>query len=160
MKNKIYVKLHNDKCKLESFGNWIDLRSSENVELKKFESKLIDLGVSMKLPKYYQGNIVPRSGTYKNFKMLQTNHYGVVDGPTKTTSGYSGNNDRWKFSALAIEDTNINEGERICQFEIKPTMFAPFLVKLKWLFSSGVEIIYVEDLNSDDRGGFGSTGKK
>jgi len=69
MKNKIYVKLHNDKCKLESFGNWIDLRSSETISLKKFENKLIDLGVSMKLPKYYQGNIVPRSGSYKNFKI-------------------------------------------------------------------------------------------
>jgi dUTP pyrophosphatase len=159
MKIKIYVKIHNEKCKLESFGNWIDLRSSETISLKKFESKLIDLGVSMKLPKYYQGNIVPRSGTYKNFKMLQTNHYGVVDGPTKITSGYSGNNDRWKFSALAIEDTYINEGDRICQFEIKPTMFAPFLVKLKWLFSSGIEIIYVDNLSSEDRGGFGSTGK-
>jgi len=50
-----------------------------------------------------------------------------------------------------MEDTNINEGDRICQFEIKPTMFAPFLVKLKWLFSSGIEIIYIDDLNSDDR---------
>ncbi len=160
MKNKIYVKLHNDKCKLESFGNWIDLRSSENVNINKFESKIVDLGVSIKLPKYYQGNIAPRSGTYKNFKMIQTNHYGVVDGPTKTQSGYSGNNDRWKFSALAIEDTNINEGDRICQFEIRPTMFAPFWVKLKWLFTNGIEIIYVDNLDSEDRGGFGSTGKK
>ena len=160
MKVKIHVKLHNEKCKLESFGNWIDLRSSETISLKKFEFKLIDLGVSMKLPKYYQGNIVPRSGTYKNFKIIQTNHYGVVDGPTNTENGYSGNNDKWKFAALAIDDTNINEGDRICQFEIKPTMFAPFWTKLKWLFSSGVDIIYVNDLNSDDRGGFGQSGVK
>lgn len=160
MKNKIYVKLHNENCKLVSFGNWIDLRSSESVTLKKFEFKLIDLGVSMKLPKYYQANIVPRSGTYKNFKIIQTNHYGVVDGPTKTESGYSGNDDIWKFAALAIDDTNIDEGDRICQFEIKPTMFAPFLVKLKWLFSNGIKIIYVDKLNSENRGGFGNTGKK
>lgn len=156
---KIKVKLHNKKCKLESFGNWIDLRSSETVSLKKFEFKLIDLGVSMKLPKYFQGNIVPRSGTYKNFKMIQTNHYGVVDGPTKNQSGYSGNNDKWKFSALAIEDTNVNEGDRICQFEIRPTMSAPFWMKLKWLFSKGIKIVYVNNLESEDRGGFGSTGK-
>lgn len=160
MKNKIYVKLHNKNCKLISFGNWIDLRASETVSLKKFDFKLIDLGVSMKLPKYYQGNIVPRSGTYKNFKILQTNHYGVVDGPTKTQEGYSGNNDKWKFAALAMDDVTINEAERICQFEIKPTMFAPFWVKLKWLFSNGIEIIYVDDLDSEDRGGFGTTGIK
>lgn len=159
MKIKLYVKLHNDRCKLVSYGNWIDLRSSETVTLKKFESKLIDLGVSMKMPKYFQGNIVPRSGTYKNFKLIQTNHYGVVDGPTRLTPGYSGNDDRWKFSALSFEETTINEGERICQFEIKPTMFAPFWVKLKWLFSNGIKIIYVDDLRSENRGGFGTTGK-
>ena len=160
MKNKIYVKLHNKNCELTSFGNWIDLKSSETLTLKKFDFKLVDLGVSIKLPKYYQGNIVPRSGTYKNFKVIQTNHYGVVDGPTKNESGYSGNNDRWKFSALAIEDTSINEGDRICQFEIKPTMFAPFWVKLKWLFSKGIEIVYVDNLDSNDRGGFGQSGIK
>lgn len=159
MKNKIYVKLHNKNCELTSFGNWIDLKSSETLILKKLDFKIVDLGVSIKLPKYYQGNIVPRSGTYKNFKLIQTNHYGVVDGPTKTESGYSGNNDRWKFAALAIDDTHINEGDRICQFEIRPTMFAPFWVKLRWLFSSGIEIVYVDNLDSDDRGGFGSTGK-
>lgn len=160
MKNKIYVKLHNEKCKLDSFGNWIDLRASENITLKKGERKLIDLGVSMKLPKYYQGNIVPRSGTLKNYMIIQGNHYGVVDGPTNNSSGYSGNNDRWKFSAIAMEDTEIKVGERICQFEIKLTMFATFCTKIKWLFSSGVEIVYVDDLKSNDRGGFGTTGKK
>jgi len=159
MKIKLYVKLHNEKCDLVSYGNWIDLRSSETVLLKKNENKLIDLGVSMKLPKYYQGNIVPRSGTFKNFKLLQTNHYGVVDGPTKDQQGYCGNNDRWKFSALAMETTTVNEGDRICQFEVKPTMFAPFWVKFKWLFSNGIKIIYVDNLDSDDRGGFGTTGK-
>lgn len=160
MKIKIYVKLHNKNCELISFGNWIDLRASETTTLKKFDFKLIDLGVSMKLPKYYQGNIVPRSGAYKNFKIIQANSYGVVDGPTKTQIGYSGNNDRWKFPALAMDDVTINEFERICQFEIKPTMFAPFWTKLKWLFSNGIEIIYVDDLNSEDRGGFGTTGIK
>jgi dUTP pyrophosphatase len=159
MKNKIYVKLHNKNCKLVSFGNWIDLKSSETVSLKKNEFRLIDLGISIKLPKYYQGNIVPRSGTYKNFKIIQTNHYGVVDGPTKHESGYSGDDDRWKFSALAMEDTNINIGDRICQFEIKPTMIAPFWVKIKWLFSSGIKIVYVDELSSKNRGGFGTTGK-
>lgn len=159
MKIKLHVKLHNKYCKLVSFGNWIDLKSSETLTLKKNEYKLIDLGVSIKLPKYYQGNIVPRSGTFKNFKLIQTNHYGVVDGPTNYDSGYSGNGDRWKFSALAMEDTNINVGDRVCQFEIRPTMLAPFWVKIKWLFSNGIKIIYVDDLGSKNRGGFGTTGK-
>ena len=117
----------------------------------------------MELPKYYQGNLVPRSSTYSKFGLIQANHYGVIDGPTDISTGYSGNNDIWKFSAICLcsgEKYKVNEGDRICQFEIKPTMFAPFWVKLKWLFSSGIDIIYIDDLNSDDRGGFGQSGVK
>lgn len=159
IKQKIYVKLHNEKCRLESHGNWIDLRTSKYYELEKEEHLLIDLGVSIKLPKYYQANIVPRSGTFRKYGLLQTNHYGVIDGPTSTESGYSGNNDRWIFSVYGTRKANIFGGDRLCQFEIRPTMFAPFWVKLKWLFTSGIEIIYVDNLDSEDRGGFGSTGK-
>lgn len=162
MKIKILVKQHELGCEISSYGNWIDLRSSETVKLKKNEYRLIDLGISVRLPKYYQANIVPRSGTFKHYGVIQTNHYGVIDGPSKTDQGYSGNNDRWKFGAfnLSNEDAEIFAGDRICQFEIRPTMYAPFWVKIMWLFSSGIEIKYVSNLNSIDRGGFGSTGLK
>lgn len=156
---KILIKYHNPICKLESFGNWIDLKSAENVEIKQFENKLISLGVSMKLPKYFQGNVVPRSGTYNKYHILQGNHYGVIDGGDDKSDGYSGNNDIWKFNAIALKDTKISEGDRICQFEIKPIMKAPWYVKLKWIFTSKLEFIEVDDLKSNNRGGFGSTGK-
>lgn len=60
-------------------SNWIDLRSAETVHLKKGEFRLIPLGVGMKLPDGYEANIVPRSSTYKNFKILQTNCFAVID---------------------------------------------------------------------------------
>ncbi len=184
---KIKIKYHNPKCKIESFGNWIDLKSAEDVFMRKEEHRLISLGVSMELPKYYQGNLVPRSSTYKNFGLIQANHYGVVDGPTDLSEGYSGNDDIWKFSAICLkdflyaaptpklneyikEDGNIDlrnfttergvvikEGDRICQFEIKLSMQAPWWVKLKWLFDSKVEFIEVDDLKAKNRGGYGST---
>lgn len=157
---KIKVKYHNQNCKFETFGNWIDLKSSERVEIKQFDNRLISLGFSMKLPKYFQGNIVPRSGTYNKFKIIQANHYGVVDGPDNISSGYSGNDDIWKFNAIALKDTIINEGDRICQFEIKPSMKAPWYIKLMWLFTSKLEFIEVENLDFVNRGGFGSTGIK
>jgi dUTP pyrophosphatase len=156
---KIFIKYHNPICKLESFGNWIDLKSAENVEIKQFENKLISLGVSMKLPKYFQGNIVPRSGTYNKYFVIQGNHYGVVDGGDDKSDGYSGNNDIWKFNAIAIKNTKISEGDRICQFEIKPIMKAPWYVKLKWIFTSKIDFIEVDDLKCNDRGGFGHSGK-
>lgn len=159
MKIKVFVKYHNRDFKLESFGNWIDLRTLEDVKLKKGENKLIKLNVSIKLPKYYQANIVPRSGTMKHFKLIQANHYGVVDGPDKIGDGYSGDNDVWMFHAIALEDTKISKGDRICQFEIRPTMNMPFWYKLKWLFSSGFKFIEVDYLKDVNRGGFGQSGK-
>jgi len=156
----ILVKYHNKNCDLVQHGNWIDLKSSENVKFKKFENKLIPLGISIRLPKYYQANIVPRSGTYKNYSLIQANHYGVVDGPDDNSGGYSGNNDIWMFNAIALKETEINVGDRICQFEIRLTMKTPWYVKLKWFFDNKIRFIEVNDLMSKNRGGFGSTGQK
>lgn len=155
---KILIKYHNKNCKIEKHGNWIDLKSSETLKLNKLEYKLISLGVSIRLPKYYQANIVPRSGTFNKYKVIQSNHYGVVDGPDKFSDGYSGNNDIWKFGAISLDDTLINEGDRICQFEIRPMMTAPWYIKLKWIFDNKISIVEVSDLKSNNRGGFGSTG--
>lgn len=159
---KIKIKYHNKNCKIESFGNWIDLKSAENIQLNLGQHKLISLGVSMELPKYYQGNLVPRSSTYSKFGLIQANHYGVIDGPTDISTGYSGNNDIWKFSAICLcsgEKYKVSEGDRLCQFEVKPSMRAPWWIKLKWLFDNKIEFIEVDNLESKDRGGIGSTGK-
>jgi dUTP pyrophosphatase len=156
---KIYIKYHNQNCKLESFGNWIDLKSAETVTLKPSEFKLINLGCSMRLPKWYQANIVPRSSTYKKFGIIQANHYGVVDGADDKSDGYSGNNDIYMLPAIALKDCQINEGDRICQFEIRLSMKAPWYIKLKWLFNNKIIFIEVDDLKTVDRGGFGTSGK-
>lgn len=129
-----------EKIRKIAVGDWIDLRAAQTVELKKGEFKLIPLGVGMKLPEGYEANIVPRSSTYKNFKVLQTNCFGVVD------NSYSGNNDQWMFPALAMEDTLINKNDRICQFRINK-------------IQPKIEFKYVTILDETDRGGFGSTGK-
>jgi dUTP pyrophosphatase len=157
---KIKIKYHNEKCKLESHGNWIDLKSSENITMTTGQHKLIKLGVSMKLPKYFQANIVPRSSTYKQFGLLQANHLGVIDGPDSKFKGYSGNDDIWRFNAISFQGgTEIKVGDRICQFEIRPTMQTPWYVWLKWIFSTKIEFIEVDDLRTKNRGGFGTSGK-
>lgn len=76
---KIKVKYFTDKVqKLEkiSKGNWIDLRASEDVEMKQGEFKLIPLGIAVELPKGYEAHVVPRSSTFKNFGLIQVNHRG------------------------------------------------------------------------------------
>ena len=129
-----------EKIKKIEKGNWIDLRAAETVEMKAGETKLISLGLSMRLPDGYEAHVVPRSSTFKNFGITQTNSCGIID------NSYSGTNDVWKFPALAHRDTIIHEGDRICQFriiEIQPELH----------FNE------VNELDSIDRGGFGSTGK-
>lgn len=129
-----------DKIEKISNGDWIDLRSAETVHLKKGEFHLIPLGVGMKLPDGYEANIVPRSSTYKHFKVLQTNCFAVID------NSYSGDSDEWKLPVIAMEDTTINKNDRICQFRINE-------------IQPNIEFEEVEHLDDVSRGGFGSTGK-
>ena len=136
-------------------GEWIDLYVPDynDVRINKGQCALINLGIAMKLPEGFEAIIAPRSSTQKNFNVLLANSIGIID------NSYSGNNDEWKFNAYAIEDTYIKNKERICQFRIQLSQKATIWQKLKWLFSSGVELVEVENLDSIDRGGFGSTGR-
>lgn len=123
-------------------GDWVDLRANEDVIMKQFEHRLISLGVSMKIPDGFEAYLLPRSSTYKKFGILQANSMGIID------SSYCGNNDIWKFSALAMRDTIIHKGDRICQFRINKTMEQQFE---KIFFVTSTQLTY------PDRGGFGST---
>ena len=79
-KETIKIKYHTDEIEklryIDDKSDWIDLRSEEDVELKAGDFKLISLGVSMELPKGYEAHIVPRSSTFKNFGIIQTNSMG------------------------------------------------------------------------------------
>lgn len=76
----IKIKYHTNEIDkltyIDDKSDWIDLRAAEDVELKAGEFKLISLGVSMQLPEGYEAHIVPRSSTFKNFGIIQTNHCG------------------------------------------------------------------------------------
>lgn len=140
----IKIKYHNKNVeKIEKIekGDWIDLRAAETVTLEAGDFKIISLGVSMKLPDGYEAYVVPRSSTYKKWGIIQTNSIGIID------NSYSGDNDIWGMPVVALQDTTINEGDRICQFRIMKKM-------------DEVEFEEVEKLDGSDRGGFGSTGTK
>lgn len=139
---EIKVKYHADIHPLEQTekGDWIDLRAAEDVELKAGEFKIISLGISMKLPEGYEAVIIPRSSTFKHWGILQTNHFGLID------NSYCGDNDIWKFPALATRDVLIEKNSRICQFRIQKKM-------------ENVTLTTVDKLENVNRGGFGSSGK-
>lgn len=120
-------------------GDWIDLYCYEDVTLKQGERAYISQGVAMKLPDEYEAIMASRSSTFKRWGILQTNAIGVID------NSYCGNSDIWMYPAYATRDVTIPRGTRICQFRIQKVQ---------------PEIIFqeVDDLNSEARGGLGSSG--
>lgn len=141
----IRIKYFTDKIDkltyIDGKSDWIDLRAAEDIDMKKGEFKLIPLGVAMELPRGYEAHVVPRSSTFKNFGIIQTNHQGVID------CSYCGDNDQWFMPAYALRDTQIHVNDRICQFRIVEN-------QPKITFDE------VEHLEHEDRGGIGSTGKQ
>lgn len=178
MKLKIKVKRINKNLPLPEIiakGDWVDLRSSETIffeapqssVLKRhtvngveeshrdvtFDTKLIKLGIAMELPKGFEAQVLSRSSNPK-LNIFQTNSEAVID------NIFKGDKDEWRYWVTALSDTVIHEGDRICQFRIQLSQKATMWQKLKWLFSSGIKIVEVEELGNPDRQGIGSTGVK
>ena len=141
---KIRIKYFTDKIEkldyIDGKSDWIDLRASEEVELKAGEFKLIPLGVAMEIPKGFAGLIYARSGLACKRGLAPANKVGVVD------SDYRG-----EFMVVLYNHgqrpQNVSHGERIAQLVITP------------VFTPG--FVFCDELNETDRsaGGFGSTGK-
>lgn len=151
MENKLQLKVkYFDKNikRLEkiSQGDWIDLRAASDVIMHPGDFKLIPLGIAVELPEGYEAHIVPRSSTFKNFGIIQTNSMGIID------HSYCGDNDQWFMPAYCLENrhkdkTLIKKNDRVCQFRIvksQPTL----------------KIKEVDYLDNEDRGGHGTTGVK
>ncbi len=139
----IKIKYHSDKIDkltyIDGKSDWIDLRAAEEVEFKAGEFKLVSLGISMRLPEGYEAHIAPRSSTFKNYGLIQTNSIGIID------NSYSSDKDIYKWPAFATRDTVVHVNDRICQFRIVKN-------QPKIAFEE------VEQLGGVVRGGFGSTG--
>ena len=105
------------------------------------EFKLIPLGIAMELPKGYEAHVVPRSSTFKNYGLIQTNSCGVIDG------SYCGDRDMWHVPMYATRDITVEKNDRICQFRIEKNQ-------------PRIEFVECDFLGNKDRGGFGTTGKQ
>lgn len=121
-------------------GDWIDLRAAKEYKLFSGEFYLIDLGISIKLPEGYEAHIVPRSSSFKNWGIIQTNGIGIID------NSYCGEDDVWMMPVLATKGADIHVNDRVCQFRIVKKM------------PNNISINTVEHLDTQNRGGFGSTG--
>ena len=174
MKLKIKVKVLAEGCmpQISDRGDWVDLKAAQDVDIKAAQAEVqyqennekyrdvtipvtyIPLGVAMELPQGFEAIIASRSSGPKKLKVFIPNGQGIVD------NVYNGNDDQWHYIASPMENASIKKGDRICQFRIQLSQKATMWQKLKWLFSSGIELVEVDDLGDDNRGGFGSIGVK
>ncbi len=141
---KIKIKYFDDdieRIQKINVGDWIDLRCAKSMSFGKGDYKLIPLGVGMILPEGYEAHVLPRSSTANKFGIIMANSMGVID------NSYSGDDDEWKFPAVAIRNTSVWKGDRIAQFRIVKNQ-------------PEIEFEVVDHLNDVSRGGIGSTGHK
>ena len=152
-------------------GDWIDLKAAVTVNLqapqsgvlkkskdgnyRNVESEVttIPLGVAMQLPKGFEAYVLPRSSTPRRLGVMVANSMGIID------NSFLGDKDEWGLPVVPLRETTIEKGTRIAQFRIQLNQKATILQKLKWLFSNKIELVKVDNLSSEERGGFGSTGK-
>lgn len=178
MKLKIKVKVLTEGCmpEINPMGEYIDLRSAVDIDLPAAQSSTlkkkiingeevnhrdvtlnthyIPLGVAMRLPEGFEAEIISRSSGPKKLGIFIPNGKGLID------NSYCGNADQWVYVCSPMRTTSIKKGDRICQFRIQLSQKATVWQKFKWLFSSGIELVEVDDLGDNNRGGLGSTGIK
>lgn len=174
MKLKIKVKVLTEGCmpQISEYGDWIDLRAAQDVDIRAAQAGVlhqennkkyrdvaipvtyIPLGVAIELPQGFEAIIASRSSGPKKLKVFIPSGQGIVD------NSYNGNDDQWHYVASPMENAFIKKGDRICQFRIQLSQKATMWQKLKWLFSSGIKLIEVDNFNNENRSGFGSTGIK
>ena len=166
MKKINYLKHDKDLPDLHfknGYGNSvaIDLYVAEDTTIKVGNFALVNLGVSIQIPKGYKAELRMRSSTFLKYGLIQTNSLGLID----TT--YCSENDILKlpvFMLITQEDmikyqkTNswkaitIPKGTSICQLEILPCM--------EEMEFNELQLEEYKKVNQVTRGGFGSTDNK
>ena len=135
------VKFHEKPYVIERHGDWYDLKTAEEVHMRRGDFKYISLGISVELPKGFEAIVAPRSSAFNKYGIVMTNSIGVID------EDFNGDGDIWHFPALCLwKETTIPEGTRICQFRI-----IEHQPDLLFTISSV--------LGNENRGGLGSTGE-
>lgn len=117
----------------------MDLFSVEEVVLKPMERKLIHTGIKIQLPKNTEAQIRPRSG------LALKNGITVLNTPGTIDEGYRGEIGIILIN-LGTEEFKVEEGMKIAQMVIKPTL------------TLDVEEVVKLTETTRGEGGFGSTG--
>ena len=140
---KLLVEKTNDKAIIPFQAHegdaGMDLFSVEEITIKPMERKLIHTGIKIQLPKNTEAQIRPRSGLALKHGITVLNTPGTID------EGYRGEIGIILIN-LGSEEFKVEEGMKIAQMVIKPTLT--------------LNVEEVVELTETTRGenGFGSTG--
>lgn len=155
---KLRIKYFEGATKLKkiSKGNWIDVYARKDIFIPYNDRGMIPLGFALELPSNWEGNLAPRSSTFKTWGLVQTNSVGIVD------DSYIGDNDEWHMpvfclqpkdvlevdvlgTKVKVQGTIVKKGDKVGQFRIQESM-------------PELELEEVDFFGNEDRGGFGTTG--
>ena len=115
------------------------IERTKKITYHKGDFVILPLGISIKQPKGYEVNLLPRSSTFKNFGIIQANSMAVGD------DTFISDNDMYHYPAIALTDGEIYLYDRICQMQVNKT--------------TNLKLTEVETLGDNKtRKGFGSTG--
>ena len=127
---------------------WIDcertledgtIEKTKKITYHKGDFLMLPLGISIKQPKGYEVNLLPRSSTFKNFGIIQANSMAVGD------DTFIRDNDMYHYPAIALTDGEMYLYDRICQMQVNKT--------------TNLKFNEVETLGKNEtRGGFGTSG--
>lgn len=144
---KVEIKLDNEDCLPVRAHQWdagMDLKATTSLSIPPGAMRVVDTGVSIKIPLGYVGLVFSRSSMGK-VSVTLANSVGVID------ESYRGN---IKVMILNHSDLyyEIKKGDRISQLVITPVLIPDLLIRVG----------EVEGWNDTARGegGFGSTGKQ
>ena len=99
---------------------------SETITMEPGVHTLLPLGIAMKVPEGYEIILTPRSSTFINHGVFQSNSIGIID------NTYCGDEDLLYFPAYATRKVTIHAGTRICQFRVQLSQ-CNYMAKTKWL---------------------------
>ena len=165
MKKINYLKHNKDLPDLHfknGYGNSvaIDLYVAEDIAIEAGSFALINLGMSIQIPRGYKAELRMRSSAFLKYGLIQTNSLGLID------TSYSSEKDVLmlpvfmilsKTDILNYNKTNswktifISKGTSICQLEILPCM--------EEMEFNDMVLEEYKEYNKVARGGFGSTDK-
>ena len=91
------------------------IERTKKITYHKGDFLMLPLGISIKQPKGYEVNLLPRSSTFKNFGIIQANSMAVGD------DTFISDNDMYHYPAIALTDGEIYLYDRICQMQVNKT---------------------------------------